>query len=131
MNLDLWLRDGLFQKEVRDLWMKTILGLIVLFALILCISKLASSETIVETNTVTCELCHITVGMIEDFARQNSTIEEVIETVSKICPLLPEEDRLVCKPMIRQMAPVVIETILRREDPKKVCKQIGACPDED
>lgn len=82
-----------------------------------------------KNETVACKSCQFLVHMLSDYVQKNSTIAVIEEFAIKLCDFVADPfERKVCPEMIRQMAPIIIESLLQRENPLAICQMIRMCP---
>jgi len=64
--------------------------------------------------------------MLETFADNNSTIEEIIQYVDQICALIPPFAST-CDAIAQEGVEEVVQWILQNESPTQICQQLGLC----
>jgi hypothetical protein len=77
-----------------------------------------------------CDLCKFVISKFESLITKDTTIQDLIDFADKyVCPLVPDEqDRTVCPQMVAEMAPIIIESVINKENPAVVCAAVEQCP---
>jgi len=78
-------------------------------------------------NDLYCAVCELVLTEIEKLLSQNSTEQQIIDSVEKVCFYMPKPYAGICKSFIDQYAPQIIQLLLNQYPPAEVCKQLGLC----
>ena len=105
--------------------MKATLLCLLALALV-CFSACATKPTIGESNDSVCDLCEYFVFELEGMV--NKSKPEIEKKLVKMCESLKQEYRSMCDTMVLLYGPKIIDYILSKEDPKKLCTQFKLCP---
>ena len=76
----------------------------------------------------TCVLCEFVVHLLETFATQNSSAQELAQILEQVCQIMPEVLRSECKQFIETYGFDLIAILVREFDPAKACALIKLCP---
>ncbi|KAF7667369.1 hypothetical protein LDENG_00065740 [Lucifuga dentata] len=76
-----------------------------------------------------CAICEFVMTKLEDMLQDQTTEEEVIHAVEKVCSLLPSTLSSQCQELIEAYGQAIIEMLLQEADPKTVCKALALCND--
>lgn len=74
-----------------------------------------------------CTICEFAISTIEKELSNNSTEQEVIAAVEKVCDILPSSVKDQCKQLIEQEGPQIINLLINKADPKTVCTTLRLC----
>lgn len=80
------------------------------------------------SNENTCHLCEYLVFNLEDML--NKSEPEIEKALVKSCEKLPGEYRQMCDTVVLLYGHQIIEYILKKEDPKTLCHQLGLCKEK-
>merc|ERR1739845_99693 len=75
----------------------------------------------------TCPLCQFAVQYIDGYLQQNYTQAQIIKQLEVVCALSPEPFRDQCDSFVEYYVPVLINYIIKYEDPQNACQQLGLC----
>lgn len=84
-------------------------------------------EVVAEENNQFCDLCHQVVQYVENYVGSNTTTQRVIEALQQVCNFVPAQFEASCKAIIPVVWPQLIASIIAKESPAVVCKQIHLC----
>jgi len=76
-----------------------------------------------------CAICEFVMKELESTLSDQSTEEEVIHQVEKVCKLLPSSLTAQCQDLIEAYGKAIIELLVQQADPKTVCAVLGLCKD--
>uniref|UniRef100_A0A8C6V6G8 Prosaposin n=1 Tax=Neogobius melanostomus TaxID=47308 RepID=A0A8C6V6G8_9GOBI len=76
-----------------------------------------------------CAVCEFVMKQLEDTLGDQTTEQEVIDAVEKVCTFLPSSLRGQCKDLIDTYGKAIIELLVQEADPKTVCTVLGLCTD--
>jgi saposin len=80
-------------------------------------------------NNLVCDGCKQLVTLADNFITQESTKQEITVVVQNICQFFPDQLVDMCKAMIAQYGPGLIEQLASKVlDPNTVCSAVRACP---
>lgn len=105
--------------------MKATLLCLLALALV-CFSACATVPTDGENKDSVCDLCEYFVFELEGMV--NKSKPEIEKKLVKMCESLKQEYRSMCDTMVLLYGPKIIDYILAKEDPKKLCTQFKLCP---
>lgn len=74
-----------------------------------------------------CAICEYIVTMLKNLLEKNSTEEEIMEALDKVCSILPSGLNASCKDFVNKYVPAIIEMLRQQVDPKLVCNLLGLC----
>ncbi|XP_057312444.1 uncharacterized protein LOC130653962 isoform X3 [Hydractinia symbiolongicarpus] len=79
-------------------------------------------------NPITCEVCTVAMGYLENLLKGNQTEAAVKAALDKVCSLLPSEVQSECTTLVNEYADEIVRIIVAElGDPKTVCTEIGLC----
>ena len=114
------------RKKTDSVQFKNIQLLCFLFVILSPFSFVASSKI----ASPTCDLCVTVVSALEDFIKDDTTMEQILEKVEEICASLGALEGL-CISTIESFLPGIIEGILDGQlNPNQICAMIGLCTEE-
>ncbi|KAF5890029.1 prosaposin isoform X2, partial [Clarias magur] len=76
-----------------------------------------------------CAICEFVMKQLESLIQDQTTEEEVVQAVEKVCSLLPATLSAQCKDLIETYGQAIIDLLLQEADPKTVCGVLGLCKD--
>jgi len=76
-----------------------------------------------------CAICEFVMKQLESTLSDQTTEEEVIHAVEKVCKLLPSSLTAQCQDLIESYGQAIIELLVQQADPKTVCTVLGLCKD--
>ncbi|KAI4874094.1 hypothetical protein NFI96_016336 [Prochilodus magdalenae] len=74
-----------------------------------------------------CAICEFVMKELEDLIEGQTTEEEVVKAVEKVCSILPSTLSAQCKDLIETYGQAIIELLVQAADPKTVCSVLGLC----
>ncbi|KAG7229995.1 hypothetical protein INR49_009715 [Caranx melampygus] len=80
-------------------------------------------------DSPTCAICEFVMKQLESMLQDQTTEEEVIQAVEKVCTLLPSSVSAQCKDLIETYGQAIIELLVQQADPKTVCTVLALCND--
>ncbi|GAA6112088.1 prosaposin isoform X6 [Tachysurus ichikawai] len=66
---------------------------------------------------------------IESLIQDQTTEDEVVQAVEKVCSILPSTLSAQCKDLIDTYGQAIIELLIQEADPKTICSLLGLCRD--
>ncbi len=72
-------------------------------------------------------MCQLTVMYVEGYLQQNYTQAQIVKQLEVVCALAPDIFRDQCDSFVEYYVPVLIAYIVKTEDPKTACTQLGIC----
>jgi len=81
------------------------------------------------SNGIGCDFCVGIVNMIEEFLAKQSTEEEIIALVDKLCDLTVEPIKSICDTIVADYIPQIITWINQGITNLKICNKLGFCED--
>ncbi|XP_023819351.1 prosaposin isoform X2 [Oryzias latipes] len=76
-----------------------------------------------------CAICEFVMKQVEAMLTDETTEEEVIQAVQKVCYLVPSSLTAQCKDLIETYGEAIIELLVQEVDPKTVCTMLALCND--
>nr|XP_057915091.1 prosaposin [Doryrhamphus excisus] len=77
----------------------------------------------------TCAICEFVMKQLEAMLEDQTTEEEVIKAVERVCTYLPSSLTGQCKDLIETYGQAIIELLVQQVDPKTVCTVLALCND--
>ncbi|KAJ4459565.1 putative Proactivator polypeptide [Paratrimastix pyriformis] len=77
---------------------------------------------------VECPLCHFVVGKLDEMLGSERSKETVEAALDKVCARVPAPAQGLCKSLVRQYAPVLIDALVQKLEPAAICALIKVCP---
>nr|XP_020457587.1 prosaposin isoform X1 [Monopterus albus] len=74
-----------------------------------------------------CAICEFVMKQLESLLEDQTTEEQVIQAVEKVCTLLPSSLSEQCKSLIEVYGEAIIELLVQEADPESVCTVLGLC----
>jgi len=75
----------------------------------------------------TCVLCEFIMSQLDGMLKDNSTEEEIKDTVEHVCDYLPKTVRPQCRAFIEEYGDMVITYLAQSLDPQQICTEIKLC----
>ncbi|XP_071754051.1 prosaposin [Centroberyx gerrardi] len=76
-----------------------------------------------------CAICEFVMKEVESMLEDQTTEEEVIHAVEKVCTVLPSSLTAQCRDLIEAYGQAIIELLVQQADPKTICTVLGLCKD--
>ncbi|XP_023281518.1 prosaposin-like isoform X2 [Seriola lalandi dorsalis] len=93
-------------------------------------TKMESAKPMVRVrDSPTCAICEFVMKQLESMLEDQTTEEEVIQAVEKVCTFLPSSLTAQCKDLIETYGQAIIELLVQQADPKTVCTVLALCND--
>ncbi|KAF7247326.1 Prosaposin [Varanus komodoensis] len=83
-----------------------------------------------EQTPILCGICKNMVQIAENMVESNSTEEEIVHQMVKVCDVLPSEVLPTCKDFVSSYGKAVITMLLEATKPEFVCIKIKCCPSD-
>ncbi|TSN48512.1 Prosaposin [Bagarius yarrelli] len=74
-----------------------------------------------------CAICEFVMKELESMIQDQTTEDEVVQAVEKVCSILPSTLSAQCKDLIETYGQAIIELLIQEADPKTVCSLLGLC----
>ncbi|KAJ3452070.1 hypothetical protein M0812_03833 [Anaeramoeba flamelloides] len=74
-----------------------------------------------------CTACKILAGLVEKYLEEEKTEEEIETALNAVCEKLPRNYVSMCKTMVEQYLPTIIDYIENNQPPETLCAEIGFC----
>ncbi|KAM3863255.1 prosaposin [Diretmus argenteus] len=74
-----------------------------------------------------CAICEFVMKEVEDMLEDQTTEEEVIHAVEKVCTVLPSSLTAQCRDLIEAYGQAIIQLLVQQADPKTICTVLGLC----
>jgi len=78
-------------------------------------------------NGFECPLCEWIMTEIDKLIEENATETEIEKALQTVCMRLPTSVRGMCDDLVVEYTPIIIETLVNKIPPEKVCKFIHLC----
>ncbi|XP_033835794.1 prosaposin [Periophthalmus magnuspinnatus] len=78
-------------------------------------------------DSPTCAICEFVMKQLEAMLEDETTEEEVIQAVEKVCTMLPSSLTAQCQDLIETYGKAIIELLVQQADPKTVCTVLALC----
>jgi saposin len=85
-----------------------------------------STKFTTDSNT-TCILCEYAMSILVNYIHQNSTEEEIEQSLEKVCNQMPATLRNQCHEFVENYGPSIIATLVREFDVKAICRKLNLC----
>ncbi|XP_071337336.1 prosaposin isoform X2 [Trachinotus anak] len=93
-------------------------------------TKMESAKPMVRVrDSPQCAICEFVMKQLEGMLEDQTTEEEVIKAVEKVCSLLPQSLTAQCKDLVETYGQAIIELLVQQADPKTVCTVLALCND--
>ncbi|XP_054885568.1 prosaposin [Poeciliopsis prolifica] len=87
----------------------------------------ASRPMVRVRESPTCAICEFVMKQLESMLEDQTTEEEVVQAVEKVCTFLPSSLTAQCKDLVETYGQAIIELLVQQADPKTVCTVLGLC----
>jgi saposin len=74
-----------------------------------------------------CAICELIMREVQSLITTNSTEQEIVAALEKVCEILPSTVEVACKSFVEIYGPAVVEMIIAELDPAQICTQLGLC----
>jgi saposin len=78
-------------------------------------------------KTATCEVCKFIISELEKLLKENRTEEAIIKALDKVCIKMSPVIKQICIEFVKQYTPIIIDYLVKKGDPKKLCHYLGMC----
>lgn len=98
-----------------------------------CMTTVWQNQIIKVKSDETCTYCMLLVGELRSALQDKATDEDIAKDISNACDLLPAGiDRNVCKGIVTDDLPIVLQMLTSKITPSMACYAVGFCsvPDE-
>ena len=93
-----------------------------------CLQNVWKNQVIQVQSTESCTYCMLLVGQLRSALQDKATEGEIANTIANACELLPAgTDRKVCKGIVEDDLPIVMELLLSKITPSMACYTVGFC----
>lgn len=89
----------------------------------------ATAKKLEADPTPQCMVCEMIVTELKQMIGDNATEEQIIQSIEKVCRVLPEKYAKQCKEFVDTYGHMVIKLLLEELDPEQICTQLGLCAD--
>ena len=98
--------------------------------IVVALLAFSSNGESADVSSATCDLCVAVVTGLEDFIKDDTTMDQILAKVEEICKSLGALEGL-CISTIESYLPGIIEGILDGQlNPNQICALIGLCTEE-
>merc|ERR1712183_882082 len=74
-----------------------------------------------------CQVCTEAMGQLENYLEEDSTEEEIIQALERVCDLVQGDLKMECVETINGYTAEIVQSILNKVHPSDVCQYIGLC----
>ncbi|XP_051945869.1 prosaposin isoform X1 [Xyrauchen texanus] len=74
-----------------------------------------------------CAICEYVIKEVEAMVEGQSSEQEIMQVVEKVCDILPSTLTAQCKDLIEAYGQAIIELLVQEADPKTICTFLGLC----
>ncbi|XP_062852016.1 prosaposin [Trichomycterus rosablanca] len=74
-----------------------------------------------------CAICEFVMKELEDMIQGQTTEQEVVQAMEKVCNILPSTLTTQCKDLIETYGQAIIELLVQEADPQTICTLLGLC----
>ncbi len=96
----------------------------------ICINLRLCENKVQQVQDTRCTFCQFGVDQVEQYLAQNSTQQQIINTLSYVCTMVPAEFSGACVALVQQV-PTVITYIEEKYPASTVCSLIGFCESQE
>jgi len=89
--------------------------------------KVINPKSKSKPDSIICTVCEFIIKEVEKLLSANSTEQQIIDAVEKVCFKLPKSYADMCKAFVDEYGPEVIQLLLNKYPPDMICKTIGLC----
>ncbi|XP_051935580.1 prosaposin [Hippocampus zosterae] len=91
------------------------------------LTKVTSQPMVRVRDSPSCVLCEVVMEQLENLLKNQSTEEEVVAALEKVCYYLPTSMTNECKDLISTYGKAIFELLVQQADPKTVCTILALC----
>jgi len=88
-----------------------------------------TNELLSDSNS-TCILCEYIMNILSNYIHQQSTEEEIEQSLQKVCNQMPATLQKQCHELINNYGPPIIATLIQEFDVKTVCRKLNLCTNQ-
>ena len=85
-----------------------------------------SHEITMDSNS-TCILCEYVMRILSNYIHQNSTEQEIEQSLDKVCNDMPSTLRNQCHELVENYGPSIIATLIVEFDASVICRKLNLC----
>ncbi|XP_051504691.1 prosaposin-like isoform X2 [Myxocyprinus asiaticus] len=74
-----------------------------------------------------CAICEYVIKEVEAMLEGQTSEEEIVQVVEKVCDILPSTLTAQCKDLIEAYGQAIIDLLVQEADPKTICTFLGLC----
>jgi hypothetical protein len=89
-------------------------------ALLLCLAGAQAQDS-------NCAMCQFAVQYIDGYLQMNYTQAQIVKQLEVVCALAPEPFRDECDAFVERYVPLLVNYIVKFEDPQNACSQLRFC----
>ncbi|EFA80299.1 saposin A [Heterostelium album PN500] len=75
-----------------------------------------------------CPICTIVTGYVEQFVDRNSSVQEMVSALEKICSKFDQGWASQCNSLVSNYVPIIIELLAKEMTPAIICQEMKLCP---
>nr|CAB3260858.1 uncharacterized protein LOC100176110 [Phallusia mammillata] len=75
-----------------------------------------------------CVICQLVMGELDKLLNENSTENEIVAALEKVCSILPGELKEECDDFLKSIGPAILELLIKKLSPADVCPALNLCP---
>ncbi|UJR26418.1 hypothetical protein I4U23_007750 [Adineta vaga] len=96
---------------------------------VVVLPKQPEPEVVNDSNS-TCILCEYVMHILESYIHQQSTEDEIEQSLQKVCNQMPATLKKQCHELIDNYGPSIIATLIGHFDTKTICQKLNLCTKE-
>lgn len=81
----------------------------------------------VKVSSEECVLCEFIINTLERFVNKNSTEEEIMTALNKVCSILPDTIKVQCNDFVKTYGQAMLKLLVSELKPELVCRTLGLC----
>lgn len=89
--------------------------------------KTATILELLYGDSIACPICKYVLGFIDSELSKQSTEQDIVNMVEKVCSLTPQPLQGICDSFISMYGPALINALVKDLDPTTICAEIHAC----
>lgn len=93
-------------------------------------SKDIESHDITMDSNSTCILCEYVMNILANYIHQQSTEQEIEQSLEKVCNQMPTTLRNQCHELIENYGPSIIATLIGDFDVSNICRKLNLCTNQ-
>jgi len=90
-------------------------------------TKITKKKNLVKTSSEECVLCEFVISTLERLVNKNSTEQEIMSALSKVCSILPDTIKVQCNDFVKTYGQAMLKLLITELKPELVCRTLGIC----